>query len=70
MDNKPTFLKLARIARNYSQARLSEAIMSYQTKLSRVELRQICVTDKEARALAEILGVPAEKLFDQEGRAL
>lgn len=62
-------VKKYRIERKLSQQELSDRLETYaiyvcRGSVSRIENHQRTVTDYELKAIAEILGVPIEKLFD------
>lgn len=62
-------VKKYRIERKLSQQELSDRLETYaiyvcRGSVSRIENHQRTVTDYELKAMAEILDVPIEKLFD------
>ena len=62
-------VKKYRIERKLSQQELSDRLETYaiyvcRGSVSRIENHQRTVTDYELKAIAEILGVPIENLFD------
>lgn len=62
-------VKKYRIERKLSQQELSDRLETYaiyvcRGSVSRIENHQRTVTDYELKAIAEILDVPIEKLFD------
>lgn len=62
-------VKKYRIERKLSQQELSDRLETYaiyvcRGSISRIENHQRTVTDYELKAIAEVLGVSIEKLFD------
>jgi len=65
---KPTPLKVARIAQGYTQGEMAEKIGSYQGRYSRIELGRSDPDPDEAARIATVLNIPPGKLFSAPNR--
>lgn len=69
MRGKPNQLRLARIRWGLSQAELGERALTYQSRVSRIELGIVAATGDEMVRISNALQVPASEIFTEEGRA-